>query len=188
MRAAIMDRDLRSLAGLAVIVALRWMPDWLRGLTAFWGDLTYLHQPWRAFDAELLAAGRLPLWNPYLYLGMPQAAAMQDGLYYPGSAPYWIFGFATATAVFQAFHYWLAGALAYLALRSMRLLPAAAFGGVDSRSVMRLNRYVSVRCRASMTSATEPNFASLSPFRMIKDRGRRTRASLMCSWIWPLGT
>jgi hypothetical protein len=128
-RALGLDPDLLALAGLGALVALRFAPDWLRGVTPFWGDLSYLHHPWRAYDAELLAAGRLPLWNPFLYFGMPQAAAMQDSLYSPGTTPFFVFGFATALALFEAAQYWLAAALAYLWLRSWRLGRAAAFGG-----------------------------------------------------------
>lgn len=124
-----LDGDLVALAGLLLLVVLRFAPDWLRGVTPFWGDLTYLHQPWRAYDAELLAAGRLPWWNPFLYFGMPQAASMQDSLFYPGTAPFFLFGFPVALALFEAVHYWLAGALAYLWLRSWRLARPAAFGG-----------------------------------------------------------
>jgi hypothetical protein len=129
MKAAARDRDLVALGVLAALVALRFGPDWLRGLGTYWGDLTYIHLPWRVFDAQSLMAGRLPSWNPYLYLGMPQSAAMQDGLFYPGSAPFWLFGFSTAAAVFQAVHYWLAGGLCYLALRSMKAPRHAALGG-----------------------------------------------------------
>ena len=126
---ASLDGDLSALGFLGALVALRFVPDWFGGLSPFWGDLSYIHQPWRSFEAELLAAGRLPLWNPFLYFGMPQAAVMQSGLYYPGSTPYFLFGFASATALFEAFHYWLAGAFAYLWLRATRLRRSAAFGG-----------------------------------------------------------
>lgn len=129
MRRLRLDADLGFLAALAALVLLRFLPDWLRGLSPYWGDLAYLHQPWRAFDAELLAGGRLPLWNPFLYFGMPQAAAMQDGLFYAGSTPFPLFPFAVALAIYHAAHYWLAGALAYLALRRLRLRRAASFGG-----------------------------------------------------------
>lgn len=124
-----LDKDVAALLALAGLQVLKWLPDWSRGLGVYWGDLTYIHLPWRTYDAQLLQAGRLPLWNPHLYGGMPQAAGMQDSLFYPGSAPHWLFGFATATAVFDAFHYWLAGALMYLALRSCGARRAAAFGG-----------------------------------------------------------
>ena len=102
---------------------------WAAGRTFFWGDLTYIHFPWRAFAAEELAAGRLPLWDPYVYLGMPLAAQMQSGVWYPGTAPFHLFAFATALAVFHALHYGLVGLFAYLWLRRGGLAQAAALAG-----------------------------------------------------------
>src|SRR5262249_8238443 len=94
------------LAGMALVPFLG---AWLKGQLPYWGDLTYIHHPWRAYAAQLLRAGRLPLWNPYLYFGMPQAASMQDGLFYPGTTPFFIFGFPAGLALFHAVHYALAG-------------------------------------------------------------------------------
>lgn len=102
---------------------------WARGLTVFWGDLTYLHHGWRAAPAMLVAAGRAPLWEPSLYLGMPMAASMQGGLFYPPSIVYYLFGFATATALFQAIHLVAAGWLCALWLRSCRFSWGASLGG-----------------------------------------------------------
>ncbi|MBI5209518.1 MAG: hypothetical protein HY927_06025 [Elusimicrobia bacterium] len=114
---------------LAGLVLLQFLPAWLRGLTPFWGDLTYLHHPWRSLPAQLVQAGRLPLWNPYVYFGMPMAASMQGALFYPATVPFYVFGFATATALYHLFHYWLAGWLMFLWLRSLRLSCIAALAG-----------------------------------------------------------
>ena len=102
---------------------------WLRGLTVFWSDLTYLHHGWRSAPAMLVAAGRAPLWEPSLYFGMPMAGAMQGGLFYPATIFYYLFGFATATALFQALHLFTAGWLCALWLRSVRLSWGASLGG-----------------------------------------------------------
>lgn len=102
---------------------------WARGLTVFWSDLTYLHHGWRAAPAMLVAAGRAPLWEPSLYLGMPMMGCMQGGLFYPTAVFYYLFGFATATALFQAMHLFTAGWLCSLWLRSCRLSWGASLGG-----------------------------------------------------------
>lgn len=102
---------------------------WARGLTVFWSDLTYLHLGWRAGPAALVAAGRAPLWEPTLYFGMPMAGSMQGALFYPATIFYYLFGFATATALFQALHLFLAAALCALWLRSWRASWGAALGG-----------------------------------------------------------
>lgn len=102
---------------------------WARGLSVFWGDLTYLHHGWRAAPAMLVAAGRAPLWEPSLYFGMPMAASMQGGLFYPPTILYYLFGFATATALFQALHLIVAGWLCALWLRTCRFSWGASLGG-----------------------------------------------------------
>lgn len=112
----------------ALIVALLG-GAWARGLTVFWSDLTYLHHGWRAAPAMLVAAGRAPLWEPSLYFGMPMAGSMQGGLFYPPTIFFYLFGFATATALFQAFHLFAAGFLCALWLRDCRLTWGAALGG-----------------------------------------------------------
>ncbi len=115
-------------AALAAAVLVFFLPFWARGLSTYWGDLTYLHQGWRASPAQLLQAGRLPLWEPSLYLGMPMAASMQGGVFSPASILFDVFGFATATAAFQALHLFLAAWLAALWLRSLGVSWGAGVG------------------------------------------------------------
>lgn len=124
-----LDRDAAWGAALGMLVLAVFAPVWLSGRTPFWGDMTYLHHPWKTLPAQLLQTGRLPLWNPHIYFGMPMAASMQDGTFYPGTLPYLFFGFATASAAFHFLHFWLAAALTGLWLRSLRLSRAAALAG-----------------------------------------------------------
>ncbi|MDE2142500.1 MAG: hypothetical protein KGJ84_08835 [Elusimicrobia bacterium] len=121
--------EIASAGVLAAVVLVFFAPIWLRGLSPFWGDLTYLHQAWRASPAQLIQGGRAPLWEPSLYLGMPMAASQQGGLFYPPTILYFVFGFANATALFQLLHYFLAGWLAALWLRTLRLNWGACVGG-----------------------------------------------------------
>lgn len=121
-------RDLWILALLALPLAAVLFPS-LTGRTFFWGDLLYLHHPWRALPAEILQRGALPLWNPYAYLGSPLAATMQGAVWYPGTIPFYLFGFESALAIFHALHFWLAGACSYLWLRSRGMPRAASAAG-----------------------------------------------------------
>lgn len=116
-------------AFLSAMVLAVFAPIWLAGRTPFWGDMTYIHHPWQATLAQTLQAGRMPLWDPSLYLGMPLAAKMQNSVFYPGQVPFFLFGFATAAALFHGLHYWLAGWLSYLWLRSLRLSRGACLSG-----------------------------------------------------------
>ncbi|MEK7744430.1 MAG: hypothetical protein AAB578_08595, partial [Elusimicrobiota bacterium] len=101
----------------ALLCAAWLAPVFLSGRTFFWGDLTYLHHPWRALTAQLLQGGELPLWNPFTYLGMPLAGQMQGAAWYPGTLPFHLFPFVTALSLYHALHYGLAGFFTFLWLR-----------------------------------------------------------------------
>ena len=123
------NQEISAAAVLAALVALLFLPFWLKGVTPFWGDLTYLHQAWRSSPAQLVQSGRAPLWEPSLYLGMPMLGALQGGLLYPPTILFYTFGFATATSLFHLLHYFIAGWLTSLWLRSLRLNWGASLGG-----------------------------------------------------------
>jgi|GEM_PF-212687 len=53
----------------------------------YWGTLMLQFYPWRKFALDILYAGHLPLWNPYLGNGAPLIANHQSALFYP---PNWI--------------------------------------------------------------------------------------------------
>jgi hypothetical protein len=46
--------------------------------------ITYFY-PYRAYAAESIRGGRIPLWNPYLFLGVPFLANPQTGVLYPAN-------------------------------------------------------------------------------------------------------
>ncbi|MBI4386836.1 MAG: hypothetical protein HY551_05590 [Elusimicrobia bacterium] len=109
---------LAFLAGLAV-----------SGRTPFWGDLAYIHHPWRSLVAQMVQGGALPLWNPYAYLGMPLAAQMQSAAWYPGGLFFNLWSFERGLLAFYVLHYGLIGTFAYLWLRRERCGRAAACAG-----------------------------------------------------------
>lgn len=109
-----------------LLVPNTWMP-------AGGGDLAPFLFPNYRFAAEQLRQGVIPLWNPYLYAGVPFAADIQNGLFYPINlllflaAPEVTFEHLQWLAVF---HFWLAGLAMYLCLRlAGGVRPLAAFAG-----------------------------------------------------------
>lgn len=46
-------------------------------------DFRFWHLPHAVFIARALREHELPLWNPYIYCGMPFAANVQAALFYP---------------------------------------------------------------------------------------------------------
>ncbi len=91
-----------------------WMP-------AGGGDLAPFLYPNYQFAAHYLRQGDVPLWNPHLYSGVPFAADIQSGLFYPINllvfllVPTLTYEWLEALAIF---HFWLAGSTMYLFLRS----------------------------------------------------------------------
>jgi hypothetical protein len=93
-----------------------WMP-------AGGGDLAGFLYPLYHFAARSLRAGRIPLWNPYLYSGAPFVADIQSGVFYPLN----LLAFLLAPQVtyrtmelLAVAHFFLAGASMYLCLRFLR--------------------------------------------------------------------
>ncbi|MCA9971724.1 MAG: hypothetical protein KC425_15975, partial [Anaerolineales bacterium] len=82
------------------------------------GDTFLYFYPYWDAAAEALRAGRLPLWNPYLFMGAPFLANSQVGLFYPPNWPLWLlFDAPTAVKASILLHLAIAGCGAYLAAR-----------------------------------------------------------------------
>ncbi|MFO7680021.1 MAG: hypothetical protein R6X34_08220, partial [Chloroflexota bacterium] len=85
--------------------------------------------PVKAFVAEQVKQGELPLWNPYVLGGYPLTYNTQAALFYPLSLFYYLLSSATAVNL-TIFTQLLLGALfMYAYLRQIRLRPAAAWVG-----------------------------------------------------------
>lgn len=85
-------------------------------------------QPLRAFTADELKAGHLPLWNPYSASGEPWLANPQTGVFYPPTWLFLVLPFETAYMLFLLLHLALLGWGAYL-LFARRAPPGAALVG-----------------------------------------------------------
>lgn len=95
------------------------------------GDLVSLYFPGYAFAAEQIQNGTIPLWNPHLFSGMPFAADVQMGLFYPLNWILYLFfdvDYAHLEWLLIA-HYWLASVFTYLFLRDIGLRRLGALTG-----------------------------------------------------------
>lgn len=101
------------------------------------GDLTGQFHAYALFQARELEAGRVPLWSPGSYGGLPFAADPQAAVFYP---PRWLTilvapaeGLPFALVQFEALaHVWLAGALSYGLLYALtRRRAAGLFAAVS---------------------------------------------------------
>ena len=118
-------------AVLLALVALFFQRMVFSNLILARGDtFLYFYPYWHA-AAAALRAGRVPLWNPDIFMGAPFLANSQAGFFYPLNWPVWLL-LPTPYAVSAAIvvHVALAGTGAYLAGRRTLALarPAAFFG------------------------------------------------------------
>ena len=144
---------------LLVLFPLLWFwPVVLGGKTLLPADNLYTFQPWKAFAAQMGAqvphnellsdlilenyawktylresfrAGQIPLWNPYIFSGMPFLAGGQHSGLYPLSLVYYLLPLSVAYGVFTWLQLALAGISMYILVRILgRSRWAALFAGV----------------------------------------------------------
>lgn len=84
-------------------------------------DLVLENLVWKRFIVQSLRAGEAPLWNPYLFAGVPFLAAGQHSALYPFSFLFYILPLDRAYGWFTVSQLWLAGFWMYLFGRALRL-------------------------------------------------------------------
>ncbi|MEO5953012.1 MAG: hypothetical protein ABIQ44_11160, partial [Chloroflexia bacterium] len=97
------------------------------------GDIASFYYPNYLYTAAEIKQGALPLWNPHLFAGMPLAADVQTGFFYPINWILFLFVNVDYGAVewLLIFHYWLAAAFMYVFMRDLRVgRTGAIVGGV----------------------------------------------------------
>ncbi len=107
----------------------------LVGLDVF----TYFY-PYKAYAAEVVRQGRLPLWNPYLFMGVPFLANAQTALFYPlNFLLYWL-PVPKMVSWSIVLHVFLAGLFAYFYARFS--LGLGRWGAWLAASVFALSGFV----------------------------------------------
>ena len=95
-------------------------------------DVFCYFYPYRAYAAQAVQQGHLPLWNPYLFMGVPFLANSQAGVLYPLNLALDCLSPARLVSWSIILHVALAGIFAYLYARSSLRLSrwAALLAGV----------------------------------------------------------
>ena len=89
--------------------------------------LTYFY-PYKDYIAETLKQGRFPLWNPYLFMGVPLLANIQTAVFYPLNLLLIWLDAPHAVNASILLHIFLAGLFMYLlAMHGVGLRPRGAF-------------------------------------------------------------
>jgi hypothetical protein len=124
--------DLIAWAGLAAaVLAVLWPLGLTNRVLAGLDAFTYF-EPYWAYRNAALSAGRMPLWNPYIFLGVPFLANLQAAVLYPLHWPLAWLPAERALVWSALLHTWLAAGFAYtFARRSFRVTrPAAWLAGL----------------------------------------------------------
>ncbi|RMG11876.1 MAG: hypothetical protein D6731_14880 [Planctomycetota bacterium] len=111
-------------AALLFLLADLWLflPGWWEfGAQAVVGsperDMGLQFYAWRDYLRRALLAGRLPQWNPHLFLGVPFLGAGQAGVFYPPLWPLLFVSTPLATCLERVLHLWVGQVGTYLFAR-----------------------------------------------------------------------
>ncbi len=83
-------RDLLAVALLWMLVLAFFYQIALAGRVLAGGDIFTYFYPYWAEATRAIRAARLPLWNPYLFMGVPFLSNSQVGFFYPLNWPLWL--------------------------------------------------------------------------------------------------
>jgi len=81
------------------------------------GDILFYFYPYRDYVAEILRSGRIPLWNPYIFSGVPLLANPQTAVLYPFHWPLIWLSVTKQIYWSAAIHTWILGFGGYLLMR-----------------------------------------------------------------------
>ncbi|MCI0391785.1 MAG: YfhO family protein [Acidobacteria bacterium] len=126
-------KSLITVAALLIIPLVYFYPVLLGQVVLAPGDGWAQNFAVRALAGQMIAGGDLPLWNPFIFAGMPLAASVYPGAFYP---PNWLFAilsteWAMNIVVLTTYHLALIGTYLYARrlgiTRSGSLLASIAF-------------------------------------------------------------
>ena len=108
---------------------------------ALLSDLILENYAWKRFIRQAIAAREIPLWNPYLFGGIPFLASGQHSLFYPFSLIFYVLPLAKAYGWFMLSQYFLAGVTMYLFARTLRI---GRWGALVGAGVYQLSLFMVV--------------------------------------------
>lgn len=85
--------------------------------------------PWRKIVMDSWREGKLPWWNPYSFSGMPLAANIQSGTFYPLNVLFFVLPFPIVWTALIMLQPILAGLFLFMYLRYLKLHEWASFLG-----------------------------------------------------------
>ena len=137
-------RRLPPLLWLPVLLAIFFNKMAFSNLILARGDTFLYFYPYWDAAAEALRNGRIPLWNPHLFMGAPFLANSQVGFFYPLNWPVWLLlptPYAVSASILL--HLFIAGVGAYLAGR--QTLGLGRWGGLVTAVLFALGGYLTAQ-------------------------------------------
>ncbi len=99
-------------------------------------DTVHQGYPFLAFTESSLREGRLPLWNPFIFGGVPFYASFSSPVFYPlRGMPLLLFGAEASVRLLYPLHLFLAGVFAWLFLRAAGVSGPGRFAGAAAYSL-----------------------------------------------------
>ncbi|HTY13488.1 MAG TPA: YfhO family protein [Candidatus Omnitrophota bacterium] len=122
-----MKKDAAAIGLFGAITLLFFMP-FVTGVNLFgFRDLSLYFYPLRQLMVGTMKAGHLPLWDPYIFCGIPFFATLQAGFLYPVSALLYILPFNIGFNWSIIVHYFMAAAFTYLMMRHFKVSRSGSF-------------------------------------------------------------
>ncbi len=103
-----------------------WYPLIFLHKTLFFDLVTRYFYPQMTFFRTAIKSFQNPLWNPFIYSGMPFLANPQAGVFYPFNYLFVLLDFATALNCYLVLHTFLAGLFMYFLARHFKLTHLSA--------------------------------------------------------------
>ncbi|MCS6909448.1 MAG: YfhO family protein [Anaerolineales bacterium] len=128
--------------GIGLILLFFWKLTFTNLILARGDTFLYFYPLWE-YRAEALLAGRLPLWNPYLFMGAPFLANPQTGVLYPLNWPLAFFPAPIAVKIAIVTHVLIAFSGAQLFAR--RALGQSAAAALLSATAFALGGYLTAQ-------------------------------------------
>ena len=108
------------------------------GQVFYEGDNFHLNIPAKYFLVQEISQGIFPLWNPYLFLGIPYFADLNVGMFFPLNFLYFLFSVPRALSLIAVIDIFVIGISQYFFLKKIKLSKIAsllgacifAFGGM----------------------------------------------------------
>lgn len=95
----------------------------------FIGDIYTQFFPWKNLLKNAVTEGSVPFWTPFVFSGMPFAADIQKGAFYPPGIVFFFMDFSSAFKIYFLFHYIIMGFSIYFFLRSLNFKSSPSLAG-----------------------------------------------------------